>query len=672
MTTEGVGVERARLSVVDSEIVEFTAADGAFVLDCALPCVLLVEHPRFRETALEATAAEASLEIVLEAKQEVFESIDVTAQRGGGAMAPISIAATAINPEEQAVAPATLVELLQSAAGVAENGQPGLFQVYAIRGVSRQRVLTFVDGAPIEGERRAGVSVSFVDPLLLGEVEVVRGPASTHYGSRALGGVVQLFPRRAQALRVEGGYRSFGDEHALSLAWGDDRWSLAVARRAASEDAVADGSPQNTDFEQVSATISRRWSGSSGVEWRLGLVPSYGSDLGKPNLDFPDDRITDYPRERHLVATLSADGDDWTARAYAHPNSLTTDVLRPGQRRNVVENEAFDFGFSGERRVAVGDGVWTFGGDLFARRGVEAIDVETPVDGGPTTTLRSLDGSQEEIAAFASVRQGFGATTLLAGSRYTHQRQDNIGFDATDDGAFSGFLGLVRPLGAGVELVANVATGLRFASLTERYFIGTTGRGQVIGNPDLEAERSLSLELGARWFGAKSFVEVRAFRLEIDDYIERIEVADELLTFVNLTSGTIDGLELEAFHRVGDRWKFDLSGHLLDGEADDGSPLADISPDRLQLGVEYRAAAWRGRVRYQHRAAKNDPGPGEFAIGSADLITAAVAVPIGPELEVTLRGENLLDETYRASADDLSSFAPGRSWGLSFVWTPGR
>jgi len=43
--------------------------------------------------------------------------------------------------------------------------------------------------ARIVAERRAGATASFIDPLLLGVVNVVRGPYSSYYGSGALGGV---------------------------------------------------------------------------------------------------------------------------------------------------------------------------------------------------------------------------------------------------------------------------------------------------------------------------------------------------------------------------------------------------------------------------------------------------------------------------------------------------
>ncbi|MEM8995684.1 MAG: Plug domain-containing protein, partial [Acidobacteriota bacterium] len=197
-TAKGVNIEHARVELVSTGNTVHTDAGGRFSLSCDLPCLMLITHPRFKEQLVEQREApDGPLKISMEAKQAVYERIDVTASRSvGETFVAETVAATEIKVEERAAAPTTLTELVEGVAGVAENGQPGLFQVYSIRGVSRHRVLTLVSGMQITGERRAGVATSFIDPLLMGAVDVLRGPASTYYGSGALGGVVQIFPRR--------------------------------------------------------------------------------------------------------------------------------------------------------------------------------------------------------------------------------------------------------------------------------------------------------------------------------------------------------------------------------------------------------------------------------------------------------------------------------------------
>ena len=119
-------------------------------------------------------------------------------------------------------------------------------------------------------------------------------------------------------------------------------------------------------------------------------------------------------------------------------------------------------------------------------------------------------------------------------------------------------------------MASNLGSGLRFPSLSERYFSGTTGRGEVIGNPDLDPERSLNFDVGLRWYGEKLFVSGFVSRNEISDYIERIEIEPELLTFVNLVSGTITGFEYSGFYQFDDHWTSELRWSSLRGRQRDG------------------------------------------------------------------------------------------------------
>ena len=686
-TVDGRAVEQARVAAPEQGIEVFSDARGQFELaGCPRPCLLLVTHPRFQAESItvpktaDGQAEPDGVQVQLTAKQEIFERIDVTAGRSSGdAFAPETVASTEIRLEDKAYAPASLAEMVEGVAGVAENGQPGLFQVYSIRGVSRHRVMTLISGMQITGERRAGVATSFVDPTLMGAVEVLRGPASTYYGSGALGGVVQVFPKEFDQLEVDLSWNSFGDENVQTLGWGQDGWSVGFARRDAGDDDVSDGSPQNTHFTQISAAIRKSWE-QGGRSWELLVMPSLGDDIGKPNTDFPDSRITEYPEEEHLLVKVGVrDDDGWSAHAFVHPNSLITETLRIGSRLNVVENEAFDIGANAQREWDLGSGAHVLAGaDYFGRRGVTADELERRFsdDGASADEITRLatldDASQDELSAYGSLRWSWGPASLQAGARLTWQEQQNGSAPSRDDTAWTGFLGFVRPVGSGFELTANLGTGLRFPNLSERFFTGTTGRGGTVGNPDLEPERSTNIDLGLRWFGDRAFFAAQVFHLEIDDYIERIEIEDDLLTFVNLTSGSIEGFEIEGFYQLSDQWLLDASGHLIDGESDTGDPLADISPDRLQLGLRYTGERFGGKVQWQYRAAKDDPGSGEVAISSANVVSASVSYDLSTSVTLTVRAKNLLDETYFSTADDKSSAAPGRSVGLGVSWRPSR
>ncbi|MFQ5349482.1 MAG: TonB-dependent receptor [Thermoanaerobaculia bacterium] len=670
----GTPVEHARVALAGHDAAVFSGPGGGFrFADAEPPVELTVSHPRFA-TRTVAVTQDGPIEVVLTAKQEYFEEIAVSANRGEENFSPVSVAADVLRPEEAAAPPSRLTELVVELPGVAENGQGGIFQTYSIRGVSRLRVLTLVSGMRIVGERRAGVSASFLDPLLMGSVDVLRGPSSTYYGSGALGGVVQLFPRVFTGPLFEAGYVSQGGEGHQLAAWGDGRWSVGVARRDAANAETPDGARLYSSFSQLSASVGRRWR-SGERRYSLEAIASRGDDIAKANTDFPR-RITTYPGEEHLLLRFAVrDDDGWSFDAWIHPNSLDTEVLEPGAERNLLANQAFDLGFNAQRQRALGEATQLrYGVDYYGRRDVEAVERAWRFDGGievEVLSQRTLDGAEEDEAGlYGAFERNIGQAVLQAGGRLSWQRQANAGAVDREDLAGTAFAGLVAPLGAGFELVVNAGSGLRFPSLGERFFTGVTGRGFVTGNPELDPERSLNLDLGLRWYGDRLYLAGYLFHNEIDDYIERLETAPQELTFRNLTAGTIEGLEAQGVLQIDERTVLSFGGHLLDGKDAAGGRLADIPADRLYLALRHRRTRWAWEGRWEERAAKRDPGSGEKPIPGASLLSAGVRYKIADGVELRLNGRNLLDESYFSSADDKVPLAPGRSVGIGVAWLP--
>ena len=212
------------------------------------------------------------------------EWVSVTAEMKESAAAPIGASSTVIDPTLVGGTPSTLTAVVVETAGVSENGQGGHFQTFSIRGLSRHRVQTLVSGARINSERRAGASASFLEPLLLQSVEVLRGPSTTLHGSGAMGGVVQVFPRIYDELSVVAGYDSRGNENYQVVGYGQEHWSLGIARRDAGNATAANGSELNGHFTQYSANVRGGW-GKGERSYGILYVPARGIDIGKSNID---------------------------------------------------------------------------------------------------------------------------------------------------------------------------------------------------------------------------------------------------------------------------------------------------------------------------------------------------------------------------------------------------
>jgi iron complex outermembrane receptor protein len=313
--------------------------------------------------------------------------------------------------------------------------------------------------------------------------------------------------------------------------------------------------------------------------------------------------------------------------------------------------------------------------ETFGRRGVDAEEIRVSLDPNspdPVQRFRTLDDAGEsEVAGFATVRGAWGSAEWEAGTRFTWLEQENRRDPGAHDTAWSGFAGLSVPLPARFTLTGHLGTGLRFPTLTERFFSGTTGRGVVVGNRNLQPERSYNIDVGLKWVTGSLFLGGAVYYNRIEGYIERIEIAPGRYTFVNLTSGAIAGTEGQIQWQVDENWTLGGGGHWLQGRTTDERPLADIPPAEAWVDLGRQHRRWEFGIRYAYRAGKDDPGSGEQAIPAARLLTASLGLHPATGWRGSVFATNLLDETYFVSADDKAAPAPGRALGLQVRWTGG-
>lgn len=89
-----------------------------------------------------------------------------------------------------------------------------------INGMEGPYTAVLVDGAPIMSALATVYGLNGIDPALVEQVEIMKGPSSTLYGSEAMGGVINVVtrdPRFAPRWSVSASTSSHG-EHALAVA----------------------------------------------------------------------------------------------------------------------------------------------------------------------------------------------------------------------------------------------------------------------------------------------------------------------------------------------------------------------------------------------------------------------------------------------------------------------
>lgn len=600
----------------------------------------------------------------------VIESISVATTRHRQGETLIS---ESIGIDELATATGSLSEALALQPSVSLNGQPGLFQTLNIRGLARQRVQSFLNGMRLTSERRAGVSASFLDPLLLGGVEIIQGPASTYYGSGALAGALQLLLREDASPWLSSGFASDGNERNLAVGTGNANFSAGIALRQRDDGKTVKGDTKFDRFDQLSAYYQRQFNvGAYSVDWQL--IGSKAEDIGKDNSQFPLDRIVLYPEENHLLSQVKLSGTgNWAARLSLHYQDLLTRETR-GMRSEIqglesqvseVANRAMDIGFTLEDRWQAGQLSGQYGFDYFGRRGVNARQDDFTLSRrrGPTQSLD--DGEENESAFFATANRDFDFVSVHLGGRWTYFTQSDSRSEKISQSKGSYFLTVRKPLGDW-DLSLSYGTSSRFASLTERLFIGTTGRGDVVGNSRLLPENASELDIGIDYQSDRLAFELHRFAMDIDDFIERIALDENTLSYRNLYNGDLRGWQYRLGLFPSNSWQLAFSGQRVTGNSDSGNTLIDIPAARHQVDLSYSAPGWSLNVSLRRRLDKQDFGVTERALQAANIGALNLRINLSERWQVQAGIENLFDETYFSSADALSTLAIGREFTLGF------
>ncbi len=209
-----------------------------------------------------------------------FEQITVTSSRFDTDIDEIASSVSVIDSEQMDKMVATDIrDLVRFEPGVVVEGG-GRFGLsgFNIRGINADRVLMLLDGAPIADEFSFGPGLSarrdFIDVDMIDRVEIIRGPASTLYGSDAIGGVVSFISKDPNQLladdeqmggRVKVGYASVANEWMTNAQLygrnGDWQWLLNATARNGSEtenyfDGEGTGLERNATNPQDNSTES--------------------------------------------------------------------------------------------------------------------------------------------------------------------------------------------------------------------------------------------------------------------------------------------------------------------------------------------------------------------------------------------------------------------------------
>ena len=590
---------------------------------------------------------------------------------------------------------ADLTDALKKNAGVDVIQYSGALSGIGIRGFRPQtsginkRSLLLVDGRPSGITNLATLMLDDVE-----RIEVLKGAASSVYGSSAMGGVVNVITKQSRgklAGTAQLGGGSFGTSNFTGHVGGNIATRLDF-------DAVGTLFDQRQDYrmgngEVRPATKYKTRDGAIRIgadlarKWRLnGRVEAYrGRDIMTPG-----DLASGLNAQGRKNLEQSASDLRLTGQAGAHAISVTTyRTAETGHIINVSTTNPLDapylpyLSFESDLHwngLQVNDSwQWSprnalvFGTDYEYVTSVSRSYSRT----GARVAPFSADSNKRTVGIYVKQTSKWheGRTAVTVGGRVDRITTETVDTplksnfvpSASTFSVFNPSAGLTHEIVPGLR--GHVSAGRGFIPAEAIMLTGYTtttvaGRVQVSqGNPDLRPERSSGFDGGVEWATRSSRVDVTVFRTVVKDrFISNVVVSSPpppdpiVLSVQNGLDAHISGAELDAERRI-DRHVglfanathyFNRKERLASGAEQD---ILNVPRTTLRAGVDVDYGRLTSRVlaRFVHGRRDNDFNAPGFPIITYDdftVVDASGTYRLAGQHAIVVTVNNLFDAYY--------------------------
>ena len=420
-----------------------------------------------------------------------------------------------------------LEDLVRYEPGVSMRNEGGRFGASgpSIRGIGGNRVLMEVDGVRLPDAFAIGSFANagrdVLDTDLLKRVEIVRGSASSLYGSDAIGGVIQYITLTGAeapgvSLRAEGG--SFGTASGAARAAGVAGtldYALSGTWYHTGGYATARGGTRDTGSDNVGASAKLIWSPSA--DFSLTGVARYSFtdaqinnsdyDPTSPTFGYTIDSPGVYLHNTAYYALIAAEYRALDGRWINRLSGQLADTERRG-----YAPYGFDYGDHGRRWKGSFVSSLTLGDARLSHRLTAAVDVEREQFRNLAANAYTFGGWRhtDNVGLVGEYALNW-ADALTLGASLRRDENDRFA-DATTWRVEGGYR-----FATGTRLRAAYGTGIKNPGYYELYGYAD---GRYIGNPNLRPEQSKGWEAGIdQEIGSRATLGVTYFDSRLEDEI---------------------------------------------------------------------------------------------------------------------------------------------------------
>ena len=468
--------------------------------------------------------------------------------------------------------PTTLPELLARQPGlhIADNGGPGKSASIFMRGTSSGHTILLVDGVPLGSATLGQPSLNNLPLSQIERIEILRGPASSLYGSDAIGGVIQVFTKRGAGparLAAYAGAGSHGTREAQAgVSGASGPWSYSFSATRFTTDGI-NVAADPVRFNTVNFSIPnpdddgyRNTTHTGRVVFELAKGHEIGANLleakSRNHFDRGGVTVDAYSKDKTQVHGLylkNRIADGWTSTLRWGESQDWSESFAP--TRSLFATTQTQLTWQNDLRLPVGKLL------LAAENTEQAVD---------STTLYTVD--KRMVRSLIAGYQGHvGAHSWQASLR----RDDNSQFGGHTTGSL-GYGYRFAP-----EWQASAATGTAFKapSFSQLYY-------PDFGNANLKPEEARNREVAIRWERGGQHASLTRFDNRIENLIAGFPAA-------NVNKARITGTSL-AYGAAYGAWSVDVGLDLIKPiDEATGNRLQRRPAEMLKLATTYAPGIWK-------------------------------------------------------------------------------
>jgi len=584
----------------------------------------------------------------------------------------------------------------ESTLGETLNGIPGVSSTSfgpnasrpVIRGIDAERVRIMQNGIGVVDAS----SLSFdhavsVDPLVIEQVDVIRGPAALLYGGSAVGGVVNAVDHRIPKEKLEGitgrtearlggpanesnmvGVVDVGNGqiaiHADAYARKSNNLTIpgfAVSNRKA----LTDGTLQtnNGTLKNSSATSDGGALGAS-LTFDSGYLGASYSGFNSNYGTVAEENVRiDMKSQRWDIASEFNDLGKIVNRVkfrLAHTDYQHQEI-DAGIIGTTFKNSGMEGSLeAGHAKIGNMSGVvgLQFQNTTFAALGEEAFVPSTNSQSKALYVYEELPIEQFKFSVGGRTEY----TNVDAGAWAKNPSAQNASFNPT-----SYALGGLYTFTPNWTLASNISHNERAPSYFELYANGAhlaTGQYEL-GNSSFSKERSNGIDVQIRWKDGKNSFSAGPYYTKFSNFIGLLNTGTEVdglpVAQFSAVAATFKGFEAEGKFNLHDNLDLKLTGDYVRAtNLSSGEALPRIAPLRLGAGLQYQKNSLGARLNVLHAFAQERIAANELATNGYTNISALITykLPTKVNVELFAKANNLLNQDIRDSASFLKDIAP--------------